>query len=913
MDDLDAILDAEYDRQAGTATADPLDAALDAEYDQQTTGGVMAGLSAWGTNLTRFAGMQPPPDRTAVGEYGAGIVRGGMGMIGSAGGVLGAGASALETMTGDTMLTNAAQGYGGAVASVAGVGRASVGSDPAHPIAGMLGEGTAQLAAQFGIAAGTGGGSLPAQLAIFAGTAAAPVVGQTYNDAMAAHGDQNRALAEAGVNGAITAATSAIPGIAILKKVPGGNQLLRAAAAKVIARLGMAGIAEGSQEWTEQFANQISEEWLRNGRDLNADLVGEVWNDPAKTGERRMAAIGGAVLGTAARGVPEVGGMLAGRRTAQDAATAVEGQGAMRTAAEAYDPANAQESTQKPPATPPPERPVHWSMDKMEDVERAASEGRLKYPDVAEPQDVAAFAAKMGIVAKKGEPKHLEAATRSLFRSMDNSQRFVLVDVPIDRFSNTRTGGDIYAVSEIGSPTERQAGYAGRTKETSPPIVVVSNKQGGLDPWILDGNNRVVAARLRGDTTVRAYVQQNVAKKFRLQKSTPAPEPRSGMAAALGDMPASKWQVRAGEFDQPRPVRKPGPTVTAAAVRTKDGRIFEGTTHADAVTKAAEAGAISSEWATNELDSLDLFKTSDGSIITREEASQRYGRGLSSVSNVAGAAEKHGIGTTRETDAANMAPVVAPPESAASAETNKSPGGLNSTTATKNASMEIDREALGLGRINSPERQHDADMLRQAREQKLHEPDNANRLVAEIIAKPRTLTPTEDAGLRLRAAELKHQYKPLEERMAVTKDDAEIADLSAKMARIQDDFDQLSVATKLGGSEWGRAGHARQIALDSDFNIVAVKARAKAAKGASLTKAESAKFDALAKDLQAKDARIAELEKQAQEHAATEVLRRHKAERPTREPTRKAKDRTVERAELVAKVRDLVARGCQQT
>lgn len=170
----------------------------------------------------------------------------------------------------------------------------------ARGMAGDIGEAIPQLSSAIGAGMIPGVG-----IAAFAGSAAMPVVGQTYQDAMKAHGDSDRATTEAVANGVVTTVTSMIPGVAILRKVPGGQQVIAGATRRVLGRVGLAALAEGGQETAEQVGQAFAEEMVRNDRALTPALARELLTSPERLNEYLYAGTLGAGLGGAARGAVE--------------------------------------------------------------------------------------------------------------------------------------------------------------------------------------------------------------------------------------------------------------------------------------------------------------------------------------------------------------------------------------------------------------------------------------------------------------------------------------------------------------------------------------------------------------------------------------------------------------------------------
>lgn len=167
-------------------------------------------------------------------------------------------------------------------------------------IARGVGSGAVQVGAATALAAATRGAGLPAALAVFGGTAAAPVVADTYAEAMNEHGDHKRAEREASLAGSITFATSFFPGAAILRKVPGGDMMVKRAARLAAGRMGgiaAAAGAEGSQEFVEGFAQEIAANMIRRDKQLTKEMVYEALVNP----QRAEEFVVGALVGGAAR------------------------------------------------------------------------------------------------------------------------------------------------------------------------------------------------------------------------------------------------------------------------------------------------------------------------------------------------------------------------------------------------------------------------------------------------------------------------------------------------------------------------------------------------------------------------------------------------------------------------------------
>jgi len=231
------------------------------------------------------------------------------------------------------------------------------------------------------------------------------------------------------------------------------------------------------------------------------------------------------------------------------------------------------------------------------------------------------------------------------------------------------------------------------------------------------------------------------------------------------------------------------------------------------------------------------------------------------------------------------------------------PGPEPTQTSARMADMDLDRKAMGLDSINSPERRGWETALSEAKSKGLGTPDKAAALIHEINNKPRSLNDTETAGLVLRATELKNQHRGIMEEVAKLTDDSEIRTKGEEARRIEQDFDALSQALRSSGTEKGRALAAQKLTLDEDMSLIAVKARARAAKGSALTPAETARIEMLTKSLEEANAKITELQNKSADGRAEKAVRRGTKR------TTEAK-RLAEYTDLLKQTRELLKAGC---
>ncbi len=295
--------------------------------DQVTRGRAPQGGRV-GTDLGELGGTLGERGREAA----VSPLRGAFKTLANMPGAASAGIAQLERFTGPTKLgsafaltSNLSQRGAERIIQDLGIERTETDTLSASSIIQTAGEAIPQLGAAVGVGIATQGLGLPFALAAFTGTVAAPVVGAIHNEALkeleqknpGADDNEIRASNEALIGGAITMVTSLIPGIAILRKVPGGDQVLRSAGAGVASRMGVAAIAEGSQEVAEGFLQDVvAEVYRRDNKELMPLL--KLFIKP----ERLLEFIVGAMLGGAARGGVETVQSRTGQREApQDTPT----------------------------------------------------------------------------------------------------------------------------------------------------------------------------------------------------------------------------------------------------------------------------------------------------------------------------------------------------------------------------------------------------------------------------------------------------------------------------------------------------------------------------------------------------------------------------------------------------------------
>ena len=225
-------------------------------------------------------------------------------------------------------------------------------------------------------------------------------------------------------------------------------------------------------------------------------------------------------------------------------------------------------------------------------------------------------------------------------------------------------------------------------------------------------------------------------------------------------------------------------------------------------------------------------------------------------------------------------------------------------TSAKQASLAEDRESMGLDEINSPDRRSWEESLKQATKEKI--PSKAHRIAEEVNANPRPLSDIETAGVVQRMAELKNEHKAAMDDIGETKDGVEVKTKAAEINRIEAEFDALTRAVNLSGTEKGRALAAQKLTINKDFKLISVLSRAKVAAGKKLSSVQRTIFKGLTGKLAKTEKRVEVLESEVNELQAKSQLKRGSTR--FRGMTLQQRNRNIET--LAAKATRLLEEGC---
>lgn len=229
---------------------------------------------------------------------------------------------------------------------------------------------------------------------------------------------------------------------------------------------------------------------------------------------------------------------------------------------------------------------------------------------------------------------------------------------------------------------------------------------------------------------------------------------------------------------------------------------------------------------------------------------------------------------------------------------------LPSLTSARHAMIAEDRKSLGLDTMPSTERKSWQKSLNNAKKQGYDE--KAMRIASEVNENPRALNDEETAGLVIRAARLKNEYKSLMTEINRA-EDAEMKSLSTEAERIEGEFEILSKAIHLSGTEKGRNLAAQKLTIDQDYNLISVKSRAKSAKGKALTVKESAKLTEVTNQLEEANAKIEQLQKEINEMAAKRAIKERGIKRYSR---MSLEQKDTELHQDIERLNELIKAGC---
>lgn len=204
-------------------------------------------------------------------------------------------------------------------------------------------------------------------------------------------------------------------------------------------------------------------------------------------------------------------------------------------------------------------------------------------------------------------------------------------------------------------------------------------------------------------------------------------------------------------------------------------------------------------------------------------------------------------------------------------------------TSIKNAQVDAERAQRGLPAAVEPMRRSFGRAWDDAMSIVDAAPDRQDALIAELKAKPRSLTDTEDALLLHRQVDLQNEYGKATRDLAAAYDDARafpnrleaVEDLKVRVQKISDQLLELYDVNKAAGTETGRGLAARRMMAMEDFSLSKMELEKRAANdGRPLTDAERMEVTKLHE-------KIAETQKQFDDYVAK--MEAERAERQGRQ------------------------------
>jgi hypothetical protein len=201
-----------------------------------------------------------------------------------------------------------------------------------------------------------------------------------------------------------------------------------------------------------------------------------------------------------------------------------------------------------------------------------------------------------------------------------------------------------------------------------------------------------------------------------------------------------------------------------------------------------------------------------------------------------------------------------------SVPTNEDSGALaGSPTAMKFDQIDQERAKRGLPAITKPETVSDQQIAEKAISEMDKNPNLATDLVKELKGKPRTIDAWENQVLLLHKIDIRNRLNKAAEESAQAyeaskSDPSKSKDATAASVQanaLSEQLNDVETASRLSGSERGRALRSLQIMANEDYSLAGMEARVRAAKGGEpITSDERAQLKKTADDYAAKNAQL---------------------------------------------------------
>lgn len=159
---------------------------------------------------------------------------------------------------------------------------------------------------------------------------------------------------------------------------------------------------------------------------------------------------------------------------------------------------------------------------------------------------------------------------------------------------------------------------------------------------------------------------------------------------------------------------------------------------------------------------------------------------------------------------------------------------ISENTGIKNEAVTQQRTERQLSPLITQDKETNQAQLDEATKRINENPNEADDIIADIKKSPRTLKAVESMILLQKETQLRQEYNSVADGAIKAFDQGNHLEGEKQMAiqqRLSDQMAELEEVSKIAGTEWGRAGQARQRMLNEDFTLTGLTRKARVAKG----------------------------------------------------------------------------------
>ena len=195
-------------------------------------------------------------------------------------------------------------------------------------------------------------------------------------------------------------------------------------------------------------------------------------------------------------------------------------------------------------------------------------------------------------------------------------------------------------------------------------------------------------------------------------------------------------------------------------------------------------------------------------------------------------------------------------------------------TSIKNETTGEIRKRRDLTPTDKPESQTVQEWFQAGRVKLAQDPQLPIRIIREVLDSPRQLNNVEVAVLQDHYRELNNRFEEASNALFDAKDQGlDSVQAQREVDALLEMLNETEEASRLAGSEWGRAGVARQQALAQDFSLAGMMRRARVANaGKALTPEQQSEVKALANRVQELESKLFEVQKQDDTKAQDRII-----------------------------------------